>query len=90
MQEQFEKRRHTLTLENRELLELSGITDVGAFNEEEISVQCEWGTLRVKGSRLHIETLDVDAGVLRVRGTVSALVYQDNIDVKGAWRRLFS
>ena len=49
---------HSLTLCDREKLTLTGVTDVDAFNEEEITVITDFGELTVKGELLHVEALD--------------------------------
>ena len=41
--------KHTLILEERKRLHLSGVTDVDCFNEREIRLYTELGTLTVKG-----------------------------------------
>ena len=46
---------HLLTLENREHLTLTGISDVDSFNEEEINAISPCGELTIKGELLHIE-----------------------------------
>ena len=48
---------HSLTLCDREKLTLTGVTDVDAFNEEEITVITDFGELTVKGELLHVEAL---------------------------------
>ena len=53
---------HALTLENREHLSLSGISDVDSFNEEEIVAICSCGELTIKGELLHIEELNLENG----------------------------
>lgn len=90
MSETFDKKKHTLLLENRELLELSGINDVTAFNEEEIVAVCDWGDLMIKGSALHVEVLDLETGGLKITGRVTALVYNEKSQAKGFFKRAFS
>ena len=51
---------HSLTLCDREKLTLTGVTDVDAFNEEEITVITDFGELTVKGELLHVEALDLE------------------------------
>lgn len=90
MQEPQIKRKHTVLAENREVLSLEGINDVGAFNEEEITARCDCGNILIKGSGLHIEVLDLDNGLLKVRGRLTALVYSESGGAKGLLGRLFS
>ena len=90
MQENIAKKKHTLFLENRESLELSGINDVGAFNEEEISAESDWGSILIKGSGLKIEVLDLDTGSLKIKGNIQLFVYNDKTSGKGILGRMFS
>lgn len=90
MQEASIKRKHTVYSENREVLSLEGINDVGAFNEEEITARCDCGSILIKGNGLHIEVLDLDSGQLKVRGKITALVYSESVSAKGLFGRLFS
>lgn len=61
---------HLLTLENREHLTLTGISDVDSFNEEEINAISPCGELTIKGELLHIEELNLEAGTVSVSGKV--------------------
>ena len=90
MNEEFEKARHTLTLDNRETLEMSGIKDVGAFNEDEINAVSTQGEIIIKGSSLHVDELNLETGVLKISGKVGAFVYNDKVISKGILGRLFS
>nr|MCR5817388.1 YabP/YqfC family sporulation protein [Ruminococcus sp.] len=44
----------TLILEDRKKLHISGVTDVDCFNDCEIRLYTELGTLTVKGNSLHV------------------------------------
>ena len=90
MQEAAFTKKHTVFAENRETLTLEGITDVGAFNEEEITARWDGGNLLIKGSGLHIETLDLESGILKVRGKLTALVYSESVSAKRLFGRLLS
>lgn len=90
MNEEFERAKHSLKLENRELLELSGIKDVDAFNEEQITALSTYGGIIIKGEGLHVDELNLDLGKLKISGKISAFVYNDKTDVKSFWGRLFT
>ena len=68
---------HSLILENRSRLELSGVTDVDRFDEQEIALFTQQGELTIRGSGLHINEMSVGSGKLSVEGEVSALIYGD-------------
>ena len=67
---------HLLTLENREHLTLTGISDVDSFNEEEIILHTQdQGVLVVKGGGLHINKLNVDSGDVNITGEINSMEY---------------
>ena len=70
-------RSHCVHMENRELLSVTGVTDVGCFNEREISLMTDAGALTVEGCELHIMRLDLDDGQVSVSGLVTGLFYED-------------
>ena len=90
MSDALQKEPHSLSLKNREMLELGGIKAVDAFNEEEINASSDYGELVIKGEGLHIEVLELETGTLKVTGKVGAIVYRDRIVEKGWLRRAFS
>ena len=68
---------HTLTLKDRNLLTVSGVSDVDAFDETEAVLYTSMGQLTVKGEGLHMQQLCVETGDLTVTGTVKELLYTD-------------
>lgn len=68
---------HSLILENRSKLELTGVTDVDRFDEQEIALFTQQGELTVRGSGLHINEMSVGSGKLSVEGEITALIYGD-------------
>ncbi len=90
MNDAIEKELHTLSLENRKLIHLTGVIDVDAFNEEEIHAKTCSGKLLIKGCKLHIDSLDLKSGKLVVKGEIDALVYSNNNAQKGRFKRMFS
>lgn len=68
---------HNLILENRKNLNISGVKDVGKFDEENIIVITEMGELSIKGTQLHINKFSVENGELNVEGEISSLSYSD-------------
>lgn len=90
MNEFESKKDHSLVIKNREYASFDGVTDVDAFNEEEISAKTDYGTLAIKGEKLHIEELDLSCGTLKVSGKVNAVIYSNDISRKSTLKRLFS
>lgn len=84
------KKPHSLQLENRNGLKMTGLTDVEAFDEECVTVYTDYGCLSISGSALHIDELNIKNGVLQISGEVSALVYSSKKSKeKGFLKRVF-
>ena len=75
MPENYIKKPHILTLDNRSLLTLTGVEDVPGFDEQTITVRLSDCTLVVKGSGLHISKLSLDSGDVIIDGAISSLQY---------------
>ena len=90
MSDEFSRKKHTLFISNREEAEINGVTDVDSFNEEEVRAVTDYGELLIRGASLQVEALDVESGVLRLSGSISALVYTDKRQSKSKFGRLFS
>ena len=68
---------HTLSMRDRKLLEMRGVTDVISFDEETIELSTSCGNLTVEGNGLHIKVLNLAEGIVSVDGTVGALTYAE-------------
>ncbi len=68
---------HNLILENRESLSLSGVTDVDCFDERLIRLFTELGELTIKGRKLHVDSVSLDTGDMKISGDIWSLIYGD-------------
>ncbi|MCD8328382.1 MAG: sporulation protein YabP [Ruminococcus sp.] len=64
-----------LTLENRSLLRLTGVTDIDSFNEEAIVLFTTLGELVIKGKNLHVNSVNVDSGDAEIVGEIKTISY---------------
>ncbi len=81
---------HTVRLEDRERLYLTGVEDVESFDEESMVIETNMGTVLVQGGGLHIQKYNVDSGELVIEGEIDELVYSDaQSGKKGLLARLF-
>ncbi len=81
---------HNVFLENRSLLNLTGVEDVDCFDEQTVRAFTNMGELVIRGHGLHINKLSVDTGELSVEGKVCALEYSDEQPRRGGvFARLF-
>lgn len=73
---------HSITIEGREKLMITGVRDVTSFDDNEVALDTEAGGLSVRGTDLHINKLNVEDGNLLVEGYIISCIYNDKIDVK--------
>ena len=78
-----------IMMENRERLNISGVTEVVSFDDETVCVNTELGLLTVKGQRLRLNKLNLDNTELLVEGQISSLMYSENYSRSGFFQRLF-
>ncbi|MHB8926742.1 MAG: sporulation protein YabP [Bacillota bacterium] len=74
---------HLLTIGNREAVSVNGVLEMISFDDQEIVLNTELGTLTIKGEELHIKTLNLDVGTLDVEGLVNAVSYGPKKTAKG-------
>ena len=77
--------RHTVTMDNRERVLVTGVSDVGSFNEQEAILTTESGELVIAGEDLHMPKLNLDEGQLVIEGHIFALEYIDHQPQKGGF-----
>lgn len=84
------KKNHNLSLENRRGLKLTGVTDVDSFDEDTVTAYTDYGCLTVSGSKLQVEELNLESGLLQITGEIAALVYSSKTQKsKGLFKGLF-
>lgn len=77
MQDQSTSTPHTVILEGRKALSISGVTDVDSFDEREIRLYTKLGELTVTGKDLHINAVSIETGNMTVEGDIWSLQYGD-------------
>lgn len=81
---------HRLTMEGRNHLAVTGVTDVMSFDEQAAVLDTSRGTLIIRGDALHVEQLNLEAGEVRLTGQVDSLTYQESAATQGGFlSRLF-
>lgn len=73
----MEKNMHSFSVESRKAIELSGVTDMGTYSDEEIEIDTLEGRLIISGSDLNVTKLDVSVGICHLTGKIDSLVYAD-------------
>lgn len=76
---------HYLSLENREKLTINQVVDVDAFDENNLWANIKDGAIEISGENLSVEKLDLEEGILVVKGTICTFSYSDKkIKEKGS------
>lgn len=90
MEERKIKMPHSLVMEDRKTLSVTGVRDVDSFDENTVIVFTDMGELTVKGSELHIKNLNTEAGEVSLEGKIISLSYDDNaVRDAGFFSRIF-
>lgn len=66
---------HTLRLDSRSKLTVSGVTEVLSFEDTAALLETAMGQMMVEGENLQLKSLEAQTGVITIEGTVNALSY---------------
>ena len=80
---------HSLILTERKKMSVSGVEDVESFDDTEIRMHTVQGSLRILGSDLHVDKLDLASGEVAVTGLISTLDYAEVQQSGSLFSRLF-
>lgn len=70
---------HTLLIENRNRITLTGATDIGSFNDESVIVFTDYGEITIQGNSLQVTKLSIDSGEFCAEGNIIAVSYTDRV-----------
>ena len=68
---------HSISITERQNIQISGITKVDSFDNEEFLLETSAGPLGIKGKDLEIIKLDTYEGTIMIKGVVDAFSYFD-------------
>ncbi len=81
---------HTIVIEGRKSVSISGVSDVESFDEQMVILMTDIGELVIKGFGLHINKIDVVTGDLALEGDIYSISYSDTQPAGGGFfGRLF-
>lgn len=83
---------HDIVMKGRKTLEITGVKQVESFDNEEFLLETVMGFLVIRGQNLHMKNLDVDQGIVSIKGKVFDLAYLDDHHgekAKGFFSKLF-
>ncbi|MCL2176384.1 MAG: hypothetical protein FWB72_00285 [Firmicutes bacterium] len=86
---EIKQRLHSVTLENRKKMSLTGISKVDTFNDKTITLHSSHGRMVVEGSELNVKRFAEEEGLLNIEGNIKALKYIDATEKKSLGKKLF-
>ncbi|WP_097160790.1 sporulation protein YabP [Bacillus oleivorans] len=79
-------------MRGRRVLDITGVKQVESFDNEEFLLETSMGFLSIRGQNLQMKNLDVDKGIVSIKGKVFDLEYidqQSGDKAKGFFSKLF-
>ncbi|MCL1843026.1 MAG: sporulation protein YabP [Defluviitaleaceae bacterium] len=70
--------RHSLTVDRRESVNVTGVTDVISFDEESVIGETEMGVIIIRGVNLHVNRINLESGELSVSGEIDGIAYENS------------
>lgn len=67
--------KQNIVIEDRRLVNLSGVEQVDSFNDNTIVLSTVKGRLSIKGEELNVSKLNLDEGKVEIDGLVNSLTY---------------
>ena len=80
---------HSIIIENRNAISLTGITKMGSFDEQSVVAFTDYGEMHIRGSRLHISKLSLDTNEVDIDGEFEAVIHTQNKNSGGFFSKLF-
>lgn len=80
---------HSVILENRKNLSISGVKECLGFDEETINLDTNFGKMTIKGMGLHIVSFNTESGELTADGRINAIVYTASQNQGGFFGKIF-
>lgn len=81
--------KHTVIMENRTNITMTGVIDVISFDEETIIADTELGVLILRGKNMHVSKMNLDNGNMDIDGEIVSLTYEESGYGKGKGKTMF-
>ena len=84
------KSAHSILIDEREKIKVSGVTDVDSFDENEIILYTSDGGVVLSGEDFKINRLNVESGDVEIEGFVNEIKYTNLTQTSsGLWSKIF-
>lgn len=81
---------HSITLNERKNLLVTGVKKIDSFDNEEFLLETNMGFVVIKGKDLEIIKLDTYQGNVSINGTINSFNYMENSNKKEKEESIFS
>ena len=81
---------HSVIMENRSSVSLTGVTEMGRFDEQSVVIYTDYGEIHLRGNKLHISKLSLDTNEVDIDGEIEALIYTQNKKGGNFFSKLFN
>lgn len=68
---------HKITLNSRKHGAVTGVSDVLAFDLNEVLLETTQGMLMIKGNDLHVKRLSLEKGEVDIEGNIDSFLYSE-------------
>lgn len=72
------KSNHRLVVDRRKQVEIDGVEDVLAFDEQEVVLETTEGMLVIVGQELHVNQLNLTSGKVQLTGSIESVNYTED------------
>ena len=83
---------HDIIMRGRRIIDITGVKLVESFDREEFLLETVMGFLTIRGQNLQMKNLDVEKGIVSIKGKVNEMLYIDENQgekTKGFFSKLF-
>lgn len=81
---------HSVTINDRKSINISGVKKIENFDDEEFLLETNMGYMHIKGSDLEIVKLDTYQGNISIKGKLNSMVYMETSTKKEKEESMFS
>lgn len=89
--EEYKTGNHKIIIDNRNQVDIDGVEDVLAFDEQEVVLETTQGMLVIVGDDLHVKQLNLTSGKVQLTGSLESINYTEEnaIHKQGFLAKLF-
>ena len=70
---------HTVIIENRNKITLSGVCDVEQFDADHLLIKTEQGQVEIRGENIQVTKLSLESGDMAADGMFDSISYSENM-----------